>query len=51
MPLKKMFGYTTILRSKTKGRGQFSMKFQEFNRLSPKEENELLKRLGIIFEI
>ena len=51
MPLKKMFGYTTMLRSKTKGRGQFSMKFQEFKRLCAKEEMELLKKLGIIFEI
>ena len=30
MPLKKMFGYTTDLRSKTQGRGSYSMKFHEY---------------------
>jgi len=29
-PLHKMFGYTTILRSVTQGRGSFSMEFSHY---------------------
>lgn len=31
VPLEKMFGYTTILRSSTQGRGQFSMEFDHYS--------------------
>ena len=51
MPLEGMFGYTTDLRSKTKGRGQYSMKFQEFRRVKPAKERQILKKLGLIFDI
>ena len=51
MPLEGMFGYTTDLRSKTKGRGQYSMKFQEFRRVKPTKERQILKKLGLIFDI
>ena len=37
-PLSKMFGYTTILRSATQGRGSFSM---EFDHYQPKPGNTL----------
>lgn len=30
-PLSKMFGYTTVLRSQTQGRGSFSMEFSHFS--------------------
>ena len=33
-PLKKMFGYTTTLRSITQGKGNFSMEFFEFDKKS-----------------
>ena len=51
MPLEGMFGYTTDLRSKTKGRGQYSMKFQEFRRVKHAKERQILKKLGLIFDI
>ena len=31
VPLEKMFGYTTVLRSSTQGRGQFSMEFDHYS--------------------
>jgi elongation factor G len=31
VPLKQMFGYSTSLRSLTKGRAVFSMRFHEFD--------------------
>ena len=33
-PLKVMFGYTTILRSQTQGKGSFTMEFLEFDNVS-----------------
>ena len=33
VPLAKMFGYSTALRSATQGRGTFSMKFDRFDRM------------------
>ncbi|MEX1300493.1 MAG: elongation factor G [Desulfotignum sp.] len=33
VPLAKMFGYSTALRSATQGRGTFSMKFERFDRV------------------
>ena len=30
VPLQKMFGYTTVLRSSTQGRGTFSMEFSHY---------------------
>jgi elongation factor G len=33
VPLRKMFGYATVLRSLTKGRGSYTMKFHSFNHL------------------
>jgi len=48
IPLKKMFGYTTDLRSKTQGRGSFSMKFKEYQVLSTGERDELFSSLGIV---
>ena len=30
-PLEKMFGYTTVLRSSTQGRGSFSMEFSHYS--------------------
>jgi elongation factor G len=33
VPLVKMFGYSTSLRSATQGRGTFSMRFSHFDRV------------------
>jgi elongation factor G len=32
VPLSRMFGYSTVLRSATQGRGTFSMQFSHFDR-------------------
>lgn len=34
VPLEKMFGYTTVLRSSTQGRGNFSMEFDHYSEKS-----------------
>lgn len=34
VPLSRMFGYSTVLRSATQGRGTFTMKFYRFDRVS-----------------
>jgi elongation factor G len=51
MPLEGMFGYTTDLRSRTKGRGQYSMSFREFRRIKENKEKDILKKMGLIFEL
>jgi elongation factor G len=33
IPLSQMFGYSTILRSATQGRGTFTMQFSHFDRI------------------
>ena len=33
VPLKKMFGYSTSLRSATQGRGTFTMQFARYDRV------------------
>ncbi|MFV1951169.1 MAG: hypothetical protein ACC630_04325 [Nitrospinota bacterium] len=33
VPLSKMFGYTTDLRSASQGRGTFTMKFSHFDKM------------------
>jgi elongation factor G len=33
VPLARMFGYSTALRSATQGRGTFSMKFDRFDKV------------------
>jgi elongation factor G len=34
VPLARMFGYSTVLRSATQGRGTFSMHFSHFDRVT-----------------
>ncbi len=47
IPLKKMFGYTTDLRSKTQGRGVFSMVFKEYQELSFMDREEIFQAMGL----
>lgn len=45
VPLSTMFGYSTDLRSKTQGRGNFSMELDRYDRMPPNVEKVLVQRL------
>lgn len=45
-PLATMFGYSTQLRSKTQGRGTFTMEFDLYDSMPPSVEKEVLSRLS-----
>ena len=48
VPLAKMFGYATDIRSKTQGRGIFSMEFSEYSDVPRNEAEEIIaKNKGI----
>lgn len=40
-PLAQMFGYATVLRSMTQGRGTFTMEFDRYDRLPPELAKEI----------
>jgi elongation factor G len=42
VPLAKMFGYATDIRSKTQGRGIFSMEFSEYSEVPRNEAEEII---------
>ena len=44
VPLAEMFGYATMLRSMTSGRGTFTMQFNSYQPSSQKVANSMLKR-------
>jgi elongation factor G len=45
MPLATMFGYSTHLRSKTQGRGSFTMEFDRYDQMPQNVEKEVLQKL------
>lgn len=47
VPLKELIGYSTELRSTTKGTGSFSMEFDGYEKTPEKLQNELLESLGL----
>ncbi len=44
VPLAEMFGYSTILRSATQGKAQFTMEFATYRQVPASVEEELVKR-------
>ena len=50
IPLSEMFGYSTDLRSKTQGRGNFTMSFNRYESMTEVDKNKVLTRLGIMID-
>ena len=46
VPLAEMFGYATDIRSKTQGRGTFSMEFQAYEQVPTNIEKEIIEKSG-----
>lgn len=47
VPLAEMFGYSTDIRSKTQGRGTFSMEFKNYEQVPTNVETEIVSKSGI----
>jgi elongation factor G len=43
VPLSEMFGYATVLRSRTQGRGVFSMQFSHYEQMPKSIQESILK--------
>ncbi len=46
VPLARMFGYATALRSATQGRGTFTMQFSHYQQVSEETRKELVKSVA-----
>ena len=47
VPLAEMFGYATDIRSKTQGRGTFSMEFCKYEQVPANVEAEIISKSGV----
>ncbi|NDG86190.1 MAG: hypothetical protein EBX52_14265, partial [Proteobacteria bacterium] len=48
VPLAKMFGYSTVLRSSSQGRATFSMQFSHYSPVSAQVLQQIKERAGIL---
>ncbi len=46
VPLSEMFGYSTALRSRTQGRGNFSMEFARYNGVPKSIQDSIVGRVS-----
>ena len=46
IPLSEMFGYATELRSRTQGRGQFTMQFDHYSEVPQNISKEIIEKRG-----
>jgi elongation factor G len=46
IPLSEMFGYATELRSRTQGRGQFTMQFDHYNEVPGSISKDIIEKRG-----
>jgi elongation factor G len=44
-PLAEMFGYATVLRTLTQGRGVFSMEFAQYDTVPPAVQGQIIARI------
>jgi len=48
VPLARMFGYSTVLRSSSQGRATFSMQFSHYSTVSAQVLEEIKQKAGIL---
>lgn len=48
VPLAKMFGYSTVLRSSSQGRATFTMEFSHYSAVSPSVLEEIKQKAGVL---
>lgn len=44
MPLSEMFGYSTVLRSSTQGKAEFTMEFAKYGKVPTSVTEDLIKK-------